>query len=214
MLLGIGFLFPEIRNITYSFISGSQSSLETCKDGMIYQSEIINDIVNELDSEAGIPESYIATKGLSSNGFRYLLIVNYKSHSKLITYYPAGGIKVKLLSKGEGKNVFSELATTEYKNAKSYYGEPMFHDNCIFIRFSDSINRYDLEVLNPAINLDEPIIRILTKVDALLKSQYQNDSLTGTISRVSDEPSESSFDKWEDEIAEDLFFELKILNRN
>ncbi|MCF6194116.1 MAG: hypothetical protein L3J46_07275 [Kangiellaceae bacterium] len=204
------FLFSDVRNIAYDKFFPAANNLSICKTGMYYRADIFNKIKAELKKDNGILDSYFAAKGLSKNGLSYLLLVNYESTSKLITYLATGGLKTSSLSKDEGEKLFSSLATLDYKQAKGHYGGASFHADCDFIRITDSFNQYDFEILNASSNEGNPAIKILMNVDSFLKSQYASEKAEVTPS-LPKELDDSELTRFEKLIDEDTFFELSRL---
>jgi hypothetical protein len=214
MIIGItvSFLFPEFRNSVYSRVFPVAHNLNICKTGMYYRADIFNSIKAELEKDNGVPDSYFAVKGLSKNGLSYLLLANYESSSKLITYLATGGLKTFPLSKDDGEKLFSSLATLDYKQAKGHYGGASFHATCDFIRINDSLKQYDFEILNASSNEANPAVKILMNANSFLKSRYESGETEHTPS-LPKELDDSELTIFEKQIDGDTFFELSRLNR-
>lgn len=203
------FFSKNIYNI-YNKFYAIPTKVNICKSNMYRNYDTLNQITDLLAKKGNAYKTYIAAKGIcAETGLSYFLLINYESNSELITYSYIGGLIVENLSKSEGEKLFKDIIGSHYHMASNYYGGSISNSGCDFIRLNDSINQYDIQLINAKFTTDNISNKILFHIKSYLNKERKSSKILSA--KGPEETNTLELRKFEELVNEDLFFELSTL---
>ncbi len=198
-------------NFLNSFLNTS-SQFDTCRTGLHYRNDVMNNVRNLLSENGGVAEEYFSAKGLSEEGLSYLLLVKYETNALMVTYRAVGGIKVKKLSRKEVTKLISGLIGADYDQTKDYFGGDSFHGTCNFMRLYNFGEQHEIKLINaPLTSKDKNEIAILSRINTLIGGEYLDDGGDFNVTQPPAELSETELEALNELTKGDLFHELREL---